>query len=245
MILRQQSSNSEENFKKNLGLSAVVHALIFSLFFLKLAFFNEPSLDLSQAIQVDMVGLPDKPTPENTTALPEKNSLPEKKEPLPVKEVKKEVVEPNVVNLNKAKSKQKAALEKLKKLSAIDKIKQEVKTEAVNKAIIKGRVITAGTSLTGLDKLEANTYLLALDQQIKQQWVLPQWLIGKTLKTRVHVRFDASGKIISRVIMNSSGEPTYDDYCLQAVDKASPFPAVPEKFSEKFSVDGVVIGFPE
>lgn len=211
-----------------------------------MAFFNEPSLDLSQAIQVDMVGLPDKTTtPADLNKLPDKNTLPEKKETLPDKEIKKEIVEPNSINLKKSKSKQKEAFEKLKKLSAIEKIKQEVKTEAVNKAIAKGRVVSAGTSLTGLDKLEANAYLQSLDQQVKKHWVLPQWLINKPLKARVHVRFDVSGKIISKVIMTSSGEPSYDDYCLQAVDQASPFPPVPEKFSEKFSVDGVVIGFPE
>jgi len=32
---------------------------------------------------------------------------------------------------------------------------------------------------------------------------------------------------------------------LQAVEQAAPYSAVPEKLTEKFSVEGIVIGFPE
>ena len=69
--------------------------------------------------------------------------------------------------------------------------------------------------------------------------------MNKPFKAQVHVKFDTTGKILSRVILRSSGEPAYDEQCLEAVDRAAPFPVVPEKFSEKFKVDGVVIGFPE
>ena len=228
-----------------------------------MTFFKKPLLiDLSQAIRVDMVGLPDK---IDSKKLPEKiqnNPTPSapKHETKPVVEKLPEKVKPAlakpidpVIDLKKTKSKQKEALEKLKKSSAIDKIKQEMKNEDLQKkvqedtakAIAKGRVISAGTTLTGLDKLDANTYLQEVDQQVKANWALPQWLMNKPYKARVHVKFDANGKIISRLIMLSSGEASYDNYCLQAVDQAAPFPKVPDKFVEKFSLDGVVIGFPE
>ncbi|MBC7743405.1 MAG: TonB family protein [Bdellovibrionaceae bacterium] len=239
-----------------------LHAFVLSFFVLKVAFFNEPVLDLSQAIRVDMVGLPDKVDanrlpPKAEEILKEKPKLPDKVEEKPIEktEVKKEVVkekpvaketkvDKEAIDLKKSKSKQKAALDKLKKMDALEKIKQDVRNEAKAQPI-KGRMVSPGTALTGLDKIDANTYLQGLDQHVKQQWSLPQWLMNKPLKAQVHVKFDASGRVLSRVIHKSSGEPAYDEQCLEAIDRANPFPAVPEKFSEKFKVDGVVVGFPE
>ncbi len=224
-----------------------------------MVFYTPTLIDLTQAIRVDMVGLPSK----ETARLPEKAAreisapnVEEKKEnkieklPEKVKPVK-ETPDNHIVDLKKVKNKQKEALDNLKKLSAVEKIKQELKNEAQqnlakpNSAPIKGRVISAGSSITGLDKLEANTYLQDLDAQVKNHWALPQWLMNKPYKTQILVKFNADGKIISRSVLKSSGQTSYDNYCLQSVDEAAPFPKVPEKFTEKFSQDGVVIGFPE
>jgi colicin import membrane protein len=265
---RELQKSHDDDFKRGFGISAAFHIFVFSFFFLKVAFFPEPILDLSQAIRIDMVGLPDKV--DNSKLPPKVEEV--VKEKLPDKEVakpeeKKEVVKEKVkektpekapikeaktdkeaVNLKKSKEKQKAAFDKLKKLDALEKIKQDVQSEAKAAAVakaIKGRVVSPGSALTGLDKIDANAYLNSLDQHVKQNWSLPQWLMNKPLKAQVHVRFDVSGKIISRAILKSSGEPAYDEQCIEAVDRSAPFPAVPEKFSEKFKVDGVVIGFPE
>ncbi|MFZ3231872.1 MAG: TonB C-terminal domain-containing protein, partial [Pseudobdellovibrio sp.] len=102
-----------------------------------------------------------------------------------------------------------------------------------------------GSSLTGLDRLQADSYLQDLDAHIKQYWALPQWLINKPYKAQVLVKFDMTGKLISKQIYKSSGVQVYDDYCLQAITNAEPFPYFSEKFSEKYKSDGVVIGFPE
>lgn len=260
-------TTEDKYFKRGVGLSVAAHLLVLLFFVVNIFYIKKPTLDLSQAIRVDMVGLPDKvdprqlpgkiqqkPTEEKVSKLEETEKIePKKAEKLPTKVKPVQPVEDTAVSLKKTKSKQKEALEKLKKISAIEKIKQEIKTEEQQKqihqeaakAIAKGRVISAGTSLSGLDKIEANDYLQAVDQQVKQQWALPQWLMNKPFKAQVHVKFNISGEIIARVILRSSGDNTYDNYCLQAVDKAAPFPKVPEKFTEKFSVDGVVIGFPE
>ncbi len=252
----------DKYFKRGVGLSIAVHVAFVLAMLFNLVFFKKPVLDLSQAIRVDMVGLPDK---IDHHFLPGKAQEKPAEKPAPKADIKKPIAklpekeklapktDPTTIDLKKTKTKQKEALEKLKKQSAIEKIKQEMKTEEqqnkiqqeATKAIAKGRVISAGNAITGLDKLEANAYLQSLDQQVKQHWALPQWLINKPYKTQIHVKFDSGGQIISRVVLTSSGQPAYDNYCLQAVDQAAPFPKVPEKFVEKFSVDGVVIGFPE
>lgn len=184
---------------------------------------------------------------------------PVKEKPAPKVPEKKTVVEKvppktKEINLKQAKQKQMKALDKIKQMSAMEQIKQDVKDDAL-KSLAKAekaeaararRIIKPGTPLGGLDKIEADDYLQSLDTQIKQAWTLPQWLASqKKLRSKVLVKFNRAGQLLSAQIASTSGNPTYDNYCLQAATAAAPFPKVPEKFSEKFSIDGLVIGFPE
>lgn len=242
-------------------ISLIAHASLILFMIIKVSLFTKPEINLSEAIRVDMVGLPEKYNPaEKSTDLPEKIEKPaervveEKKEevkPEPKVEAKPEPKakpEPDTVKLDKAKQKQKSAFEKLKKLSAIDKIRDQVqkeKTAAEMAKILKGRMIAKGTAITGLDKIQSENYLVQLDALIKSKWQLPQWLIGKPLKTKVLVKIEPDGRVRDKKVVQTSGSPTYDEYCLQAIDKATPFPKVPEKFTEVFSEDGVLFGFPE
>lgn len=260
----------EKKFKQGILISVIAHVLLVATFTVKTTFFNKPPIDITQAIRVDMVGLPDKvtsnqlpakvqevlkekepPKPVVEEPKEEKPVEPAKKEKvvLPKKELPKPKVDTEAVNLKKVKATQKNALEKLKAQSAIEKIKEEMQKEEARKnavaAVMKGRVISAGTSLTGLDKIQADAYLETLDTHIKQYWTLPQWLINKPYKARVLVKFDSNGKILSKQIESSSGLKAYDDYCLQSITQAEPFPKFAEKFSEKYKSDGVLIGFPE
>lgn len=222
---------------------------------IQVVFYPSDALDLSQAIRVDMIDLPEKIVSqelpeEKTPEAPSKEETKEKKpEPKALPE-KKEKPKDETININKSKSKQKEALNKLKTLSALEKLKKEVDDEktqepAPTKQVFKGRILSAGTALTGLDKLQSDSYLSQLDGRIKAHWSLPQWLIGKQLRTRVHIKFDESGNIIYKRVVQSSGNPTYDEYCMLALDKAAPFPRAPEKFSAVYKIDGVTIGFPD
>ncbi len=242
--------------------------MLIVFFVTKSIYFSRPILDLSTAISVNFGEAPE------SNRLPEKAeskaevSKTEAQEPVPPPEVPaqkkpvaqkketpqpkaKEIPKPDTINL--AKAKQKSALDKLKKSSALDKIKQELKNDSIanlksqeKKAIHKkSNIAAAGSVLTGLDKIQANNYLSEIDRSIKQFWTLPQWLINKPLKAQALVKFNMQGQIQSSKIVSSSGNNSYDQYCLKAIEDAAPFPKVPDKLTEKFSVDGIVIGFPE
>lgn len=247
------------NFKKGVYFSFVAHVAIILFMIVKVTLFPSQEINFAEAIRVDMVGLPEKydsnilPEKLEEAEKPEEKKLPEKINEKTKTEDKKEKV-PDTIKIDKAKNKQKEALDKLKKLSAIEKIKQAVQKEESQKQEklsqenakpIKGQVISKGTALTGLAKIQSNEYLSKLDQKIKTNWQLPQWLIGKPLKTKILLKINPNGEIADRRIYQSSGNPTYDEYSLLAVDKSAPFPVVPEKFTEVFKEDGVIIGFPE
>ena len=259
-LISKMNSQDEQDKKFNQGIvvSFSVHAIAASILILQIVFFSHPSIDISHAIRVDMVGLPEKLKANQMPAkveeiLKEKAPVVEEKpvaEELkkPVLPKKEAVADKDSIDLKKSKSKQKLAVEKLKAQSAIEKMRQEMKDSTDIKkpsAPVKGRVISAGSTLTGLDQLQNDNYLQELDAHIKQFWALPQWLKNKPLKARVLVKFDKLGKILSSHIVQSSGQSAYDDYCLQAIDQAAPFPRFADKFSEKYSKDGVVFGFPE
>lgn len=260
------------NTNKGILYSAVVHAILLILTVFKVVFYPEQAFDLSTAIRVDMVDLPEK---IDMQALPEKISPSDEKsenlakepEPQPEAETPKEIVkktepEPKKlpekkekvneesVNINKVKSKQQAALAKLKAAEALEKIKKEManqksSTSSQKDQVYKGRALSAGTSLVGLDKLQSDSYLVQVDQRIKSYWTLPQWLIGKPLRARIQITINADGSIATKKLIQSSGNPDYDEYCLQTIDKASPLPPVPEKFVNIYKINGVVIGFPD
>lgn len=247
---------NEEPLSKPFVISIGAHLLLAAIFGIKIAFFEEPEIDLTQAIRVDMVGLPEKmtelpkPAEKSTESAPEK-ALPEKQEP---KTVAKEEKEPEI-QLNSEKKSDSKAVEKTKakQSDAIAKLKQMQALESLNKItnsatpapVFKGAVITPGTSLTGLAKLQHQSYIADLDQHIKSNWALPEWLLNKNLKAQIRVYLDSKGQILNRKIVRSSGNPAYDAEVIATVERSAPFPAPPEKFTAIVSIDGILIGFPE
>jgi outer membrane biosynthesis protein TonB len=258
-----------DEFKKSLGFSLGLHVFVLLIFFIKFAFFSKPIIDVSQAISVSIGDVIMQDTNKLPPKIQDSQQLEPAKEPVteeaPQEKVQKineiakapDKPKPDEINLNKTKAKQKDALSKLKKISALDKIKQEFKADSISKIKNQERkaaasngprkqhIIAAGSALGGLDKLQANSYLQEVDRNIKENWSLPQWLINKPLKAQALVKFNIQGQILSSMIISSSGNASYDQYCLQAIAKSAPFPTVPDKLSEKFSVDGIVVGFPE
>ena len=112
-------------------------------------------------------------------------------------------------------------------------------------AKVKGNTISPGTALSGLAKLQHDTYAVDLDHHIKQHWALPEWLANRDFKAQAKVYIDSRGNILGRKIIKTSGNQSYDDEVLATIDRSAPFPAPPEKFVSIVEVDGILIGFPE
>jgi colicin import membrane protein len=268
----QETLRADENLWKGLKVSVIFHIAVVAFFTVRAVFFTPESINYESAVRVDLVALPDKVMPDKLAppgpAAPSEPKKEAKKEP--VKEAKpepkpapkavvkapktKDVKDPEAINLSKEK-KQKAAMEKLKAMSALEEIQAEAEKE--NKKIagvgkpsapstqVKGNILSPGTELTGLSKLQHDNYLALLDQQIKRNWSLPSWLAKKPLRAQVRIHLDDKGKVIRREIALSSGNSSYDDQALEAIDRSAPFPPPPEKFVSILEVKGLLIGFPE
>lgn len=237
----------QENFSQNLGLSLLAHALIVAAFSIKFVFFPTEPLIFESAVRVDMVGLPEKT-----------QHLPPPMEPDSTKPVEKQAEktpppkpEEKAINLNKTKDNQKKALDKIKAESAIEKLKREMaeKEKASQKPTtpqpVRGNILSPGTSLTGLNKIQSEQYLGTIDQHIKQHWSIPEFMLNRDYKARIKIQIDENGYVISKTIVRSSGNIEYDNFAIETIQKSSPLPPPPEKFRDIVRYDGVVVGFPE
>lgn len=250
----------KNNLNKGLFVSLILHISIVIFLFVDNFFYPQEFIDFSAAVRVDIVGLPEKELPEQVTPAPTPDAAPTpapempqpppKPEPaaspkptLPIKKISP--IDESAINL-----KQKNALKKLKRLAALDKIKNEVLSEnekaSLNKIKEKkGNIISPGSALSGLQKLEHESYISDLDAHIKQNWTLPQWLSNKNYQTQILVKMDRFGSLVSKQIIKSSGNRSYDEEALATIDKSAPFPIPPIQFTDILRHNGFIVGFPE
>lgn len=244
--------------------SIATHLVVILAFTVKAVFFPEQIELMEPALRVDIVDLPDKispmepPTPASPPQEAAKPQEQVKKTLPPV--TKEEDLTPAVV-LKTLKDKKKPqeeirnsaaddAIKKLKKQLAIEKIKDEIKAQQrqeLNSKVqkFKGNVLAAGTELTGVNKLQHESYLTQLDHHVKRYWHLPEWLARRSYRAQVRIFLDEQGMLTQSQLVLRSGNDDYDDMVLETVKKASPFPSPPEKFKDIVGITGMVLGFPE
>jgi colicin import membrane protein len=247
-----------DDFSKSIIYSLLVHLLILIIYSLKLSFFPEESLLYESAIRVDLVALPDKLSQMQTPPL-ESPQEPDKAPMSPTEPVIKDKAEiPTTnepsVNLEKNKDTKKnsieSALDKLRKDVAIEKVKGLLKDDKSKETGLlipkyKGNILSPGTELTGVNKMDHQDYHALLDRHVKQYWTLPEWVAKTKLKAQVRIYLNEFGVLVNVQIIRPSGQVSYDESVLESVRQASPFPAPPPKFQDVVRVDGILLGFPE
>ena len=251
MIERYQ--NLEPDIKKMIFMSLAFHVAIFLVFTVKTAFFPSDIPKYEPAIRVDLVGLPDKRSPDKPVTAPAPTPAPEqaKADPKPEAKIPPKEEKKAVTPTKTSKTSQTAALNKLKSLSAIEKIKamkEDDKPATENKPqaeVIKGNVLSVGTALKGLNKLEFDQYIGSLDAHVKNNWALPEWMLTQGLKAEVTIKIDKTGQIIERKLTKKSGNAEFDERVMAALEKSNPFPPPPSKFVDLVGIQGITFAFPE
>lgn len=243
-----------DTFSKQVTISIVLHVALFLFFAVKAAWVPSDEMLIRNAIRVDMVALPQKPTSaaEPATApvepkvevkpVAEKNE-PKKPDPVALKKPEKKD------DLKKIKESQKKALDQLKAQSAIDRMKSEMQDKQAKPSpkapTFAGNVINKGDGLTGLEKIEFDRYFGDLEKKIKQHWNLPGWLVDAQLRAQALVMIDPSGAVVKRQILTTSGNDVFDGQVLAAIDGAAPFPEPPARLKDVLALKGIVFNFPD
>jgi protein TonB len=262
MVNQQEKFLPPKDFNnKEVVFSIFAHLTFFAMFYLQ-GFFNKNDRlsfkDLeAQSIRVDMVALPDKlqkiepqpisvKEPESQT---QESNKPKESEAKPLEVENSPVfVKKDRIKKEPTKAKQSKALDKLKKLSALDKIKSEIQAESLQKIknqTVKGNQISKGNSLTGLSRLAAENYSQNIQRLIRSNWALPNYLRNKNLSSIVDLKVDNLGNVTSKEIYRSSGNITFDDLVLTTIERSTPLPKPPDEISQYFFSQGYRIEFKE
>src|SRR5690606_23938914 len=122
---------------------------------------------------------------------------------------------------------------------------KDAATEQTQPEVIKGNVLSVGTSLRGLNKLQFDQYIGSLDVHVKNNWSLPEWMLAQNFRAEVYIRIDRNGQLIERKLRVKSGNSEFDQRVMDALEKSNPFPPPPEKFIDLVGIQGITFAFPE
>ncbi len=210
--------------------------------------FFKPRLQIENAIRVDIEALPEMRFPAPISGI-KKTAV--KKKQL----VKKKIVQKKLKKrTSRAKStklpytskdlekKQRQALDKLKTLQHIDKMREDLKSFHY-----KGEKISKGQKVDGkvLKNPEDAQYFMAIKNHINLYWNLPQELADENLKAKIYVEVNSEGEVLNWRIVQSSGSEDFDARVMETIQRASPFPKAPTQQLQKNMAAGVVFNFPE
>lgn len=251
-----------DKFGRTVALSCGLHLLVATLMLTRAYLAPSDPLALEEAIRVDIVGLPqktlpDQPLPPEPVAKPKPAPPPQAAPepapaPPPPKAEAPKFVEKPKPNL---KHDQKDAFAKLRAMDALAKMKREAeereaadaKAKApapVAAAPIAGHKVTAGNSLSGVEKLDYNRYGADVRARVLANWKVPSWLAEADLRAKVRVWVDDTGAVTKKQIFLSSGNDVFDQAALDAVDASNPFPAPPENLRGVLANEGFTLGLP-
>jgi TonB family protein len=258
------SVDADDGFRRFVGMSVGLHLTLLALLTIKAVFYPAEPIQPERAIRVDMVGLPDKiknlppplkePLKEDAKPDPVKQETAKPEPPKPKKIAmpdKPAKPEPDKVNLEKTKQAQDSALKRLEALKKIESMMKDEAPKAAAKnafakpAVVKGNEVSPGSALTGIARLENDSYLTTLDEHVKKYWDLPNFLANARLSASVVVFVDERGHVLKKQLVRSSGNQIFDQTVLTSIERASPFPPPPRRLANLFMVDGIQLGFPD
>lgn len=246
-----------DRFSRDMMISGFGHGLIFVLIFVRAVFAPSEPMQIRRAIRVDVVDLPQKlneetlpppappSPPQPSAATPKPEPVTQPPAPKPSKP------EPIKLKAEKTAKAQNQAINKLKAQSTIEKFKQDLSHEKKNAPTkpaasqVAGNVISKGNSLSGLEKIEYDRYLVSLEEKIRSNWSIPQWLADADFKAQVQILIDERGYIVKKIFLKSSHNEVFDAKVMEALEGSSPLPPPPARLHGFLSTSGIVVNFPE
>lgn len=245
-----------DQFHRFLIISIVLHLSLGLVWMVQNLLSPSMQVTYQKAIRIDMIGLPDKinepisslaPKQEDVPSLPDTKKTPESQQKKSaMSELQEKASTPN----NPKSAKSTIGSSKLSQLSALEKLEQSVAAEearnrVLKKMLFKGNAIVEGSSLTGIDKIEAEDYVGSVESHVRSFWKLPQWMANTKNRAKALVKWDSRGVPVLIQIIESSGSDEFDQIVMETIQKAIPFPEPPEKFVSMMRRQGVIFGFPE
>jgi len=86
---------------------------------------------------------------------------------------------------------------------------------------------------TAIEEVRLRAYYNRLWERVKDHWTIPPGLKGRDLSVIVSVVLDRQGRILRRVVEESSGSDAFDTAALMALERAQPLPPMPDEVRDE------------
>jgi periplasmic protein TonB len=145
--------------------------------------------------------------------------------PEPVKEIEPELTD--VVTATESKHEEQVVPEDPKPIEEEKPMEMSVKEQAPQVATLIEQ--SSGAAQEGGDTTERRAYLGQISKTIQRSKVNPR----STLSGTVLIKFTVGpkGELLSRIVQQSSGSKILDDAAMAALDRAAPFPPLPQEIA--------------
>lgn len=233
---------TEVVFKTSLCVSIFMHLIIFTL-----ASFIGPQIKhihFSPIYQVKLVSLPvSRAKPQilkrGKTATVRKTQIAKKR----------------VIPLVKAKKTKKSRISKKNKIDVDKLLEAKVKQiegrlakEKIEKAVarvkanLKGSIISVGTyqgEVSDRLSLRFQIYYQEVWERIKNNWILPTFLLKEGTEAIVVIKIAKNGAIIDKFFEKKSGISLFDESVMEAISHSAPLPPLPEGYTPSYHELGI------
>lgn len=148
------------------------------------------------------------------------------------------------VNLNPAKK----TPSKDRTTDALARIEQQLQQREVDMSAAQARQGDSGQSPYGslhgsnVDP-EWIQYYNTIKRKINSQWVIAKGDVSGTLVAKVVVMIDANGNVMRSRFEAPSGDGSFDESAIRAINKAAPFPTPPEGLRAEVLTEGFLFEF--
>lgn len=225
--------------RREIIFSAVFHVFIVAAFYGSGLILSPRKIDLGEVIKVSLMSLPELPVtnqpPANQFEVPRATQAEQTPAPIPDKSAK-------AIPVEKKKTPPKKKKQDKKKYEGQKDTGAENKSGTAdgdaNVAEASGSPF-AGATVDNADFNYPYWFTQAF-YKIQSNWQNPVDADGEIICV-VYFQVLASGRVVETRIEKSSGIPTFDDACVYAVTRSSPFPPFPQEFTEE--ILGITIPF--
>ncbi len=262
------STDEEPEFTRNLMISFGAHLLLALIAYyggsaiMTVFNVNDNIEIIRSSVRVDVVGMPKFTVQELKEMQAEAKPV---VEPAPVEKTKEEVkpteVAEDVVKKDDLVIQEKGEVKKkpsfmnivsdysTKKVEAKEKKQgtKDSKGKETDALIIEGNRLSKGGALVGdyseAEQTEFGNYVQQLPEIVRPFWKLPDFLLGKGLKCRIKIFLSPNGYLMTKSIVESSGDDEFDKRAIAAITSAT-FPVPPASVGIRLSKFGIILGFP-
>ena len=97
---------------------------------------------------------------------------------------------------------------------------------------------------SAISPLIIQTYTNEVHRKIQRNWTIPPGVPPDSgISTSIVFKVNPSGKVLDVRVVSSSGNSIFDEYCRQAIFKASPLPSPPKEIAKEAQSEGLETRF--